>query len=71
MTLSQRMAGDCVAICTVWLVWALLAPVIAGPVPTPQAMHTCPSPVARHGVSGTLKTYTREFDRCAQENRHE
>jgi hypothetical protein len=65
--MSARMiAGNVVAICTVWLWWASLAPVIAGGFkPAAQVhMHICPYISVMHGVGSDLKTWAKERDLC-------
>lgn len=49
-----------------WLAWALIAPVVAGPIPQPMPPHDCPNPSVRHSVGGDLKTRAITYDRCAQ-----
>jgi len=65
MTPAQRAAGDTAAFCTLFLTWALLAPVVAGPIQPAAVPHNCPSPQVRHGVGSDLRSYQRTFDRCA------
>lgn len=65
VSLACRIAGDTVAIMAIWLCWATLAPVIAGPLPLPEPQHICPAPQTVHGVGANLKSYQRRVDRCA------
>lgn len=65
MTPAQRAAGDTAAFCTLFLTWALLAPVVAGPIQPAAVPHNCPSPQVRHGVGADLKSYMRRFDGCS------
>lgn len=65
MTLSQHIAGNTMAICTVWLVWVLLAPIAVGYPPTALPRHVYPAPYNAHGVGSDLRTYVRPTDRCA------
>jgi hypothetical protein len=65
--ISRRIAGDCMAICTVWAVWAVLAPIVfeaAKQEPPPQ--HICPMLIITHGVGADLKTYIEARDLCSQ-----
>lgn len=64
MPLPQRIAGDAMALITIWLTWALLAPVVADTIQAPAPPHTCPAPQMIHGVGANLQTYTRPIDRC-------
>ena len=64
-TAMQQAAGSVMAVTTVWFLWMLLAPIIAGPVPPVKPEHNCPSPYVAHGVGSNLKTFTRIGDRCA------
>ena len=64
MTLSQRCAGDLMAINTVWLVWVLLAPITMGKHEIPKAKHVCPAPYVSHGVGSDLRTFAKPADRC-------
>ncbi|MBB3017627.1 hypothetical protein FHR70_000667 [Microvirga lupini] len=66
--MPKLIAGHVMAICTTWLTWALLAPIIAGPVPMAEPPHNCPAPYTQHGVGKDLKTFTRTVDRCAQQH---
>lgn len=66
MPFSRQVVRITMAICAVWLAWALLAPLVAGPVPKPIFHHTCPAPATVHGVGSDLKTYVRRIDRCAE-----
>ena len=63
---ARQVARITLAICTAWLLWALLAPLIAGPVPQPVVPHNCPAPETVHGVGSDLRTYARRIDRCAE-----
>lgn len=65
MSLAKRIAGDMAAICTAFLTWALLAPVVAGPIKPPVVQHTCPAPRTVHGVSANLKSYEHRVDGCS------
>lgn len=67
--MPKFIAGHTMAWCLLWLTWALLAPIVAGPLPALRAEHNCPSPVVIHGIGSDLKTYVRTIDRCAQ-NEH-
>lgn len=64
MSIAKRIAGDAVAMCLVWLAWAVLAPITMGYPTLPTAKHVCPSPAVSHGVGGNLKTYRIPVDRC-------
>lgn len=66
MTPAQRAAGDTAAFCTLFLTWALLAPVVAGPIQPAAVPHNCPSPQVRHGVGSDLRSYQRTVDLCSQ-----
>lgn len=65
MSFAHRVARITLAICTAWLLWALLAPLIAGPVHKPTFHHNCPAPETVHGVGANLKSYQRRIDQCA------
>lgn len=53
------------AICTVWLCWAVLAPIVAERAWIEQPrQHVCPLLVIKHGVGSDLKTYTKVRDLC-------
>jgi len=66
---SQTAAGFIIAICTVWLAFALLAPLVAEAAKERRmARPTAPCPMGRvvmHGVGSDLRSYQVEFDRCA------
>lgn len=64
-TPMQQAAGNVMAVTTVWFLWMLLAPIIAGPVPPVKPEHNCPSPYVVHGVGSDNRTFTRIDDRCA------
>jgi len=65
--LSRRIAGDMVAICTVWVVWAVLAPIVADKARVePPRQHICPMILVTHGIGPDLKTYTEVRDLCSQ-----
>lgn len=64
---SRRIAGDLIAICTVWLVWAVLSPIIAERARIdPPLQHICPMLSIKHGVGSDLKTWTKAKDVCSQ-----
>jgi hypothetical protein len=65
--LSRRIAGDMMAICTVWLCWVLLAPIVADRGRAePAQQHICPMLLVTHGIGPDLKTYTEARDLCSQ-----
>lgn len=68
-SVARKAAGDTMAVVTLWLSWALLAPVTVGYRELPEPKHTCPVPYTQHGVGSDLKTYARRVDRCALESR--
>jgi hypothetical protein len=55
-----------VALLTVLTLLAVLAPIVAGPVPAIVIPHDCPQPTVLHGVGGNLKTYAKKVDLCAR-----
>jgi len=67
--ISRRIAGDCMAICAVWLCWATLAPIVAGPIKGPSVLHECPAPRVVHYVGSDLRTGSRVIDLCSQPRR--
>jgi hypothetical protein len=65
--LSRRIAGDVMAICTAWLCWAVLAPIVADKARVdPPRQHICPMLVITHGVGSDLRTYTDVRDLCSE-----
>ena len=64
--MSRLIAGQCVAFCTVWLCWALLAPIVAGPIPAPavQPMR-CPMVRVMHEVGSDLRVRAIGRDLCS------
>lgn len=64
----KRLPGWLVFAILLWLCWAVLAPMVAGPIrePKTELNAICPSPGRVHGVGGNLKTTVREVDWCAQ-----
>lgn len=67
-SVARAAAGDSVAVLTIWLAWALLAPITAGYREVPVPKHTCPMPYTQHGVGSDLRPYARRVDRCALES---
>jgi hypothetical protein len=55
-----------VALLTVLTLLAVLAPIVAGPVPAIVIPHDCPQPTVLHGVGGNLKTFAKKVDLCAR-----
>ena len=48
-----------------WLVWALVAPIVATAGRNEQARHDCPSIRVTHGVGSDLRTFEKAVDLCA------
>lgn len=53
------------ALLTTWLVWALLAPIVATVGRNEQARHDCPKIKVTHGVGSDLRTFKKAVDLCA------
>lgn len=51
---------------TTWLVWALVAPIVATAGRHEQARHDCPHILVTHGVGSDLRTYSKPRDLCSQ-----
>lgn len=65
--IARLAAGHTVAIMTLWLCWALMAPIVAEKArAAPQEQTVCPWLILRHGVGGDLKTFTRVRDACSR-----
>ena len=54
-----------IAMLTTWLVWVLLAPIVATAGRHEQARHDCPSIRVTHGVGSDLRTFKKAVDLCA------
>jgi len=55
-----------IAMLTTWLVWALVAPIVASAGRYEQARHDCPHIRVTHGVGSDLRTYSKPRDLCSQ-----
>lgn len=55
-----------IAMLTTWLVWALVAPIVASAGRYEQAHHDCPHIRVTHGVGSDLRTYSKPRDLCSQ-----
>lgn len=55
-----------VAMLTTWLVWALVAPIVATAGRYEQARHDCPHIRVTHGIGSDLRTYSKPRDLCSQ-----
>lgn len=55
-----------IAMLTTWLVWALVAPIVATAGRYEQARHDCPHILVTHGVGSDLRTYSKPMDLCSQ-----
>lgn len=55
-----------IAMLATWLVWALLAPIVASAGRNEQARHDCPKLKVTHGVGSDLRTYSKPRDLCSQ-----
>ena len=55
-----------IAMLTTWLVWALVAPIVATAGRYEQARHDCPHIRVTHGVGSDLRTYSKARDLCSQ-----
>lgn len=54
-----------IAMLTTWLVWALVAPIVASAGRYEQARHDCPHIRVTHGVGSDLRTYSKPRDLCS------
>ena len=54
-----------IAMLATWLVWALLAPIVATAGRNELARHDCPSIRVTHGVGPDLRTFKKAVDLCA------
>jgi hypothetical protein len=53
------------AICTAWLCWAVLAPIVADKARAePTQQNICPMPAIKHGIGPDLRTWTKSRDLC-------
>lgn len=67
MSFSRFLAGWVMAAYTLGTCLQLMGPVVAGPLPEPPAIHSCPTKLVIHGVGKDLKSYQRTLDRCSGE----
>jgi hypothetical protein len=65
MRMSKYIAGWWLALLTSWLLWVLVAPVVADTAAREQARHDCPKLKVTHGVGADLRTFKKAVDLCA------
>ena len=64
--MTKLIAQWWIAMLTPWLVWALVAPIVASAGRYEQARHECPHIRVTHGVGSDLRTYRKPRDLCSQ-----